>query len=124
MFSRISPAIVFFFFFITLAAATHTVTVTTYAPTPTPPPASQCNTGGLQCCNSVQQSGGSVVSALLGLLGLAVAPITALVGATCSPIDILGIGAGGQCTAQPVCCQNNSFNGVVAIGCTPITLGL
>ncbi|KAF8147574.1 hypothetical protein B0H34DRAFT_696799 [Crassisporium funariophilum] len=73
MFSCISSAFVFLFlFFATLAAATQTVTVTT------------CNTGGLFCCNQVQVSNTSAIGTLLGLLGVVVSPITALVGANCS----------------------------------------
>ncbi|KAF9035510.1 hydrophobin, partial [Panaeolus papilionaceus] len=102
------------------------------APAPTPPPASQCNTGGLQCCDSTQQARFStdhannvpIVGPILALLGIAVSPINAIVGVTCNPINVLGIGSGGACTAQPVCCQNNNFSGLIAIGCTPVTLGL
>ncbi|PPQ99481.1 hypothetical protein CVT24_005272 [Panaeolus cyanescens] len=111
----------------TLAAATgtRTVTVTVSPPAPTPPPASQCNTGELQCCNSLQQANNvPILGPIFSLLGIVVEPITAIVGVNCSPIDVLGIGAGGACTAQPVCCQDNSFHGLVAIGCTPITVGL
>ncbi|KAF8871126.1 fungal hydrophobin-domain-containing protein [Infundibulicybe gibba] len=103
--------------------ATTTVTVTAPAPTATSIPVSQCNTGDIQCCNSVQAAGSSAVSGLLGLLGIVVQDVTALVGVTCSPITAIGI-AGNQCSAQPVCCTNNSFNGLVAIGCTPINVNL
>ncbi|KAF8147572.1 fungal hydrophobin-domain-containing protein [Crassisporium funariophilum] len=103
-----------------LAAATHTITVTTYASTPTPPPASQCNTSDYTAATASS----SVVAPLLALLDIVVAPVTALVGSTCSPINIAGVGSGGQCTAQPVCCQNNHFNILIVIGCTPITVGL
>ncbi|PPQ82518.1 hypothetical protein CVT24_006386 [Panaeolus cyanescens] len=86
------------------------VTSAVAPPSPTPPPASQCNTGGLQCCNSVQQASNvPILGPIFSLLDIVVEPITALVGVNCSPIDVLGIGAGGACTAQPVCCQNNSF---------------
>jgi len=59
------------------------------------------------------QADGDVVSALLGLLGIAVDPITALVGANCTPVNIFGIGTGGMCTSQPICCQNNTFVSVL-----------
>ncbi|KAG7441657.1 hydrophobin-251 [Guyanagaster necrorhizus] len=63
-----------------------------------------CASGSAQCCNSVQ----SYVHRS---------------GVTCSPIT--GIGAGGtDCSDQPVCCTDNSYNGVVALGCTPINVGL
>ncbi|TEB20983.1 fungal hydrophobin [Coprinellus micaceus] len=87
------------------------------------PAASQCNTGPVQCCNSVQSASSNPVQALLGLLGIAVGDVDLLVGLTCSPISIIGL-PGNSCSAQPVCCTNNNFNGVVALGCSPINLNL
>ncbi|KAF9037122.1 fungal hydrophobin-domain-containing protein [Panaeolus papilionaceus] len=107
-----------------LAAATTTVTVTVPPPSQTPPPASQCNTENLQCCNTLQAANDSILSPIFGLLNIVVQPITALVGINCTPINVLGIGAGGACTAQPVCCQNNNFSGIIAIGCVPISITL
>ncbi|KAF8153772.1 fungal hydrophobin-domain-containing protein [Crassisporium funariophilum] len=102
---------------VTLAAATPT------RRTGEPTPASQCNTGDLQCCNSAQAANSAAASALLGLLGIVVQDVTAIVGITCSPITAIGVG-GNSCSAQPVCCSNNSFHGVVALGCTPVNLNL
>ncbi|KAF5348076.1 hypothetical protein D9758_010047 [Tetrapyrgos nigripes] len=93
------------------------------AATGTPAPASQCNTGNLQCCNSVQSSNTGLVSSLLGLLGVVLGSVDAQVGVTCSPISVIGVG-GNSCTAQPVCCENNTFNGIVALGCSPVNLNL
>ncbi|PAV22587.1 hydrophobin [Pyrrhoderma noxium] len=91
--------------------------------TPTPT-GGQCNTGPVQCCQSVQDSGsGGLVSTLLGLLGVVLDGVNVPIGLTCSPISVIGLG-GNSCTAQPVCCDNNSFNGLIAIGCTPINIGL
>ncbi|KAJ2913203.1 hypothetical protein MD484_g7219, partial [Candolleomyces efflorescens] len=90
---------------------------------PTPIPASQCNTGPIQCCNSVQSAGAPAVTALFALLGIAAQDVNVPVGVTCSPISIIGL-PGNSCSAQTVCCENNSFNGVVAIGCTPININL
>ncbi|KAI5118057.1 hypothetical protein M0805_005903 [Coniferiporia weirii] len=87
------------------------------------PQTSQCNTGALQCCQSVQSSSDSGVSSLLGLLGVVLGGVAVPIGVTCSPISVIGVG-GNSCTANPVCCENNSFNGLIAIGCTPIDLGL
>ncbi|KAF9460400.1 fungal hydrophobin [Collybia nuda] len=81
----------------------------------------QCNTGAIQCCNSVTQANNPVAALLIGLLGIVVGPNVA-VGLTCSPLSVIGIG-GNSCTQQPVCCQNNSFNGLIAIGCSPINIG-
>ena len=98
--------------------------------TPTTP-ASQCNTADLKCCNSTQESDSLTgpVTALLGLLGVNVGSITALVGLTCSPLTIIGGGGSSWLvksralirsstptdeiflsTAQPVCCANNTFS--------------
>ncbi|KJA19423.1 hypothetical protein HYPSUDRAFT_143833 [Hypholoma sublateritium FD-334 SS-4] len=84
---------------------------------------SQCNTGPIQCCNSVQQGNAPAAAALLGGLGIVLQDVTALVGLTCSPITAVGV-SGNSCTQQTVCCSNNSFNGVVALGCTPINVNL
>ncbi|KAF9473858.1 hydrophobin [Pholiota conissans] len=83
-----------------------------------------CNTGEVQCCNSLTESSAPGVSALLSLVGVDVGSITGQVGVKCSPITVIGTGSGSSCTAQPVCCENNSFNGVVALGCSPINAGL
>ncbi|KAF5310400.1 hypothetical protein D9758_016957 [Tetrapyrgos nigripes] len=85
--------------------------------------AGQCNTGPIQCCNAVRPASDPVVYALLRLLGIVVQDPNLPVGVTCSPISVIGVG-GNSCSAQPVCCQNNSFNGIVALGCTPINLNL
>ncbi|TFK38445.1 fungal hydrophobin-domain-containing protein [Crucibulum laeve] len=123
MFSRVSSTVLFVLVaFTVLAAATSTVTVTP-APGPTPLPASQCGTGNLQCCNALERSDGSAVGVLLGLLGVVLQGVEALIGITCSPIDILGIGQ-NSCHAQAVCCQNNNFSGIIAIGCVPINISL
>ncbi|KAF9461136.1 fungal hydrophobin-domain-containing protein [Collybia nuda] len=92
--------------------------------TPTTP-ASQCNTGNLSCCNSSQESDALTgpVASLLQLLGISLGSLTGVVGVTCSPLTIVG-GGGSSCTAQPVCCSDNSFHGIVALGCSPVNLGL
>ncbi|KAF9524490.1 fungal hydrophobin-domain-containing protein [Crepidotus variabilis] len=122
---RVSSIISALFFFITLAAATGTVTLTTHAPYPTPPPASQCNTGELYCCNNVQAASSGGLAVLWTLIGIVVDPITALIGTSCSPIDLLAISA-NSCSAQPVCCQNNNFYSPfgVVLGCDPVNLNL
>ncbi|KAG7445472.1 fungal hydrophobin, partial [Guyanagaster necrorhizus] len=85
------------------------------------------STGTIQCCNSVESisclPSSNAVQTLLGLLGILVGDITANVSVTCSPISIIGVG-GNSCSAQTACCENNSFNGVISLGCTPINIGL
>ncbi|KAG6833259.1 hypothetical protein H0H87_009434 [Tephrocybe sp. NHM501043] len=90
------------------------------APSGTPPPT--CSTGPVQCCNSVTTASSPVASLLTGLLGIVVGGDVA-VGLTCSPLSVIGVG-GSSCNAQTVCCENNNFNGLIAIGCTPININL
>ncbi|KAF9552928.1 hydrophobin-251 [Agrocybe pediades] len=82
-----------------------------------------CNISAIQCCNSVQTADSDPAPGLLGLLGIVLQDVTALVGLGCSPLSVIGVG-GNSCTAQPVCCINNSFHGLIAIGCTPIDVSL
>ncbi|OJT07050.1 Fruiting body protein SC3 [Trametes pubescens] len=84
-------------------------------------PRSTCSTGEIQCCNSVESAKSAGVAALLGLLGVVVQDVTAQVGLTCSPISVVGAG-GGNCKATTVCCENNSYGGLVSIGCVPVVL--
>ncbi|CAA7260491.1 unnamed protein product [Cyclocybe aegerita] len=85
--------------------------------------AGDCNTGDIQCCNSTMQSSTTSLGLLSGLLGLVLPAISGLVGLNCSPLSIIGLG-GNSCSAQPVCCSNNQFNGLISLGCIPINLNL
>ena len=86
--------------------------------------------------NSV--SGSTLLSALAGL-GVNVQDITGQIGLQCSPLSVVGVGAGNGCSASPVCCQNNNVvsivdcavdfgtdhrmqGGLISIGCVPIEL--
>ncbi|KAF6745970.1 fungal hydrophobin-domain-containing protein [Ephemerocybe angulata] len=93
------------------------------APRQQPSSTPQCGSGPVQCCKSVGKSNDSAISLLLGLLGISPPSATETVGVGCSPVGLLGIG-GNSCSSQPVCCSNNSFNGLVAIGCVPININL
>ncbi|TFK24615.1 hydrophobin-315 [Coprinopsis marcescibilis] len=86
----------------------------------------QCNGGQVQCCNSVQQANNLdyYTGALLGLLQIDVKQLTGSVGATCTALNVVGVGASAACNQQKVCCTGNSFNGVIALGCTPINVAL
>ncbi len=55
-------------------------------------PPSQCNTGPIQCCNSVDTAGSDSVAKILGLLGVVVQDLNVLVGVTCTPITVIGAG--------------------------------
>ncbi|KAK7692070.1 sc3 hydrophobin [Cerrena zonata] len=130
MLARVYTTVLSVLFFALLAVATPapwgappptTTTITVTAPGSAPTSVSQCNTGPIQCCNSVQTASSSSANFLLGLLGIVVSDVTALVGLTCSPISVIGVGGSG-CSAHPVCCENNSFGGLISIGCIPISL--
>ncbi|KAH8822408.1 fungal hydrophobin [Flagelloscypha sp. PMI_526] len=83
---------------------------------------SQCNAGPVQCCSSVTHANDDTASFLLDYFKQDVSDDTA-VGMTCSPLSVIGIG-GNSCSSQPVCCENNNFNGIIAIGCSPININL
>ncbi|KDR72928.1 hypothetical protein GALMADRAFT_73295 [Galerina marginata CBS 339.88] len=81
-----------------------------------------CNTGPIQCCNSLIASDSKQANLLTSLLGIAVGTVSGQLGVQCSPITLIGTGEGASCSSSPVCCSNNSFNGLVAIGCSPINI--
>ncbi|KAH7920320.1 fungal hydrophobin [Leucogyrophana mollusca] len=114
MFARLSTAVVVSSFAL-LAVAT---------PTNVARQSSQCNTGSISCCNSVQSSSSNVVTSLLGLLGIVLGDLTGQVGIGCTPITVVGTGSGATCTQEPVCCTNNYYNGLINVGCSPINLNL
>ncbi|PFH45530.1 hypothetical protein AMATHDRAFT_9044 [Amanita thiersii Skay4041] len=89
---------------------------------------SYCNSGSVQCCNSVQsvqQTSVQQLELILSQTGMGPSQLTGLVGVTCTPVDYMGNGSGGNsCNSQTVCCDNRNFNGVIAIGCMPINISL
>ncbi|KAJ3476688.1 hypothetical protein NLI96_g10989 [Meripilus lineatus] len=86
------------------------------------PQTNSCNTGPVQCCNSLQSTKDNApLNLLLGLLGVVLGPVEALVGLTCSPISVIGVGSSG-CNTSPVCCTNNNVGGLISVGCIPIIL--
>ncbi|RDX54524.1 fungal hydrophobin [Polyporus arcularius HHB13444] len=80
-----------------------------------------CNTGEVQCCNSVHETNESAISVLLGLVGVDVGSITGQVGLQCSGLSAVGVGS-NSCSSNTVCCQNNNVGGLISIGCAPIFL--
>ncbi|KAF9051488.1 fungal hydrophobin-domain-containing protein [Panaeolus papilionaceus] len=86
-------------------------------------PSNQCNTGPIQCCNNVGTANALGLGSILSLLGIVLDPVTALIGINCSPLSVIGIG-GNSCSATPVCCTGNTFNGLINLGCSPININL
>jgi hypothetical protein len=64
------------------------------APAPASTPANQCNTGPVQCCNTVEEknSMSKNTSKLCGLVGINVEDITGSIGTNCTPISALAVG--------------------------------
>ncbi|KAF8589514.1 hypothetical protein K439DRAFT_1383416 [Ramaria rubella] len=94
--------------------------MTVITPGPTVTSISQCNTGGgAQCCKSFGPAGTlQGASDALYLVGVILQDISLPVGLDCSPISIID----SNCAQAPVCCTNNSFNGLINLGCTEIYL--
>ncbi|KAG7442149.1 fungal hydrophobin [Guyanagaster necrorhizus] len=94
------------------------------APTTATYTGGQCNTGSMQCCNQAGPANKLPLdSTVAGILSIILPSLSVPVGISCTPISVIGAG-GNSCTEQTVCCENNNFNGVIAIGCTPINLNL
>ena len=51
----------------------------------------------------------SAATALLGLLGIVLQDTNLLIGMDCSPITVVGVGSGNACSANVVCCENNTI---------------
>ncbi|KAF9043362.1 hydrophobin [Panaeolus papilionaceus] len=94
------------------------------APSPQGGINNSCNTGPVQCCNSLFEAEDEHITDLAALLGVATGAITGQAGLNCSPITLIGLGSGAKCTTQPVCCTDNKFNGLINFGCSPVALGL
>ncbi|KAF8064080.1 hydrophobin-251 [Lyophyllum atratum] len=83
-----------------------------------------CNVGAVQCCNQVADSQTASGAELLqNLLGAAAQGITGQIGVECNPISVIG-GGGNSCSTQPVCCDDNKINGLVAVGCMPANVNI
>ena len=56
-----------------------------------------------------EQAADPLIGTILGLLDIVVQGVDALLGLECSPIKIVGLGGGGACSSNVVCCENNSI---------------
>ena len=55
------------------------------------------------------QTSDPAISKALSLIGVNVQDIDVLVGLTCSPITVIGVGSGDTCSGTTVSCDNNEF---------------
>ncbi|KAL1699350.1 hydrophobin 6 [Schizophyllum commune] len=97
--------------------ATESSTWSGAASQPTDSAQAQCNSGSLQCCESTTKAKDIDRVHLSSLLGVDVGSITGLIGKKCSPVSVVGVGAGSTCDKQTVCCDGDSFDGIVNLGC-------
>ncbi|KAF9561698.1 fungal hydrophobin [Agrocybe pediades] len=81
-----------------------------------------CNSGPVQCCNQTFDAGSKESTFLHSAVGAVVGAVTAQAGVACNPITAIGVGSGGQCSSQPVCCTGNHMNGLVVVGCSPVNV--
>ncbi|KAF8120590.1 fungal hydrophobin [Boletus edulis] len=82
-----------------------------------------CNSGSVNCCQSVQSSYSNQIIELFGFLGLPMPAGGTQIGLTCSPVTLGGSSTGSVCTQQTVCCTGNTFYGV-STACSPININL
>ncbi|KAF9465337.1 hydrophobin [Collybia nuda] len=92
--------------------------------TPVPDNVNSCNTGTIQCCQQFFDSDSASATALLGLAGLLGDGATGQIGTNCTPITPIGLGSGSNCRQAPMCCTENSYNGLIVVGCNPINVSL
>ncbi|KAH9950779.1 fungal hydrophobin [Amylocystis lapponica] len=122
MFGHIYTVLVVLYLSLFAVAGCSSPTKTITVAAPAAPTISQCNTGPIQCCQQTQEANSLIGGILLGLLGIVVEGVDALIGLDCSPINVIGVGSGNACNASPVCCEDNSIGNLISIGCIPITL--
>ncbi|KAJ7053479.1 hydrophobin [Mycena amicta] len=98
-----------FFALISLAAA-----IPNNPPPPVTPPTSP------QCCASVVSSTNTVASIVAAVVGLDLSGLNVPIGLSCSPITVIG----NNCGSTTVNCDSpqESWGGLIAINCLPITL--
>ncbi|KAI0291262.1 hypothetical protein BC826DRAFT_485089 [Russula brevipes] len=94
------------------------------------PKSGKCSVGKQTCCNQVQDVHETELHNLSGLLNLEdISDIlqfwtfdgkSKVVGKDCSPM----MGSNQGCNAQTLCCDDNQTNGLIAVGCANVNLGL
>ncbi|KAF8156005.1 fungal hydrophobin-domain-containing protein [Crassisporium funariophilum] len=111
----------FFFLFAVLPLFVGAVALP--SPQTAAPNVSQCNTGAVTCCNSLQSARTNSYAQALSLLGVITGPLTGQLGVTCSAPTVIGA-SGASCTNQAVCCNGNTFNGIITLGCSPVNVNV
>jgi len=73
----------------------------------------QCSSGALQCCNSAGSPTTGYTPFLLDVFGVTGLPDDSLVGLSC-----FAVGSKNTCSSTPLCCTGNTYDGIIATGCT------
>ncbi|CAO3610071.1 unnamed protein product [Cunninghamella echinulata] len=85
----------------------------------------QCNTGPVQCCNSLQSYNGydpKVLNNVITIFGGHVQDtFKGQWGFGCTAVGVFGAGAQG-CSTQPQCCQQVQSNAGFAWNCSPFNV--
>ena len=85
------------------------------------------------------QAASAAATAILSLLGISASDITGLIGLTCSPVSVVGVGSGSECSGTTVSCSNGltvsslfdrhckmclimTAQGSIGIGCVPVNV--
>ncbi|GJE95128.1 fungal hydrophobin [Phanerochaete sordida] len=72
------------------------------------------------CCDSTIPADSAAAVPILKGLGVVLQDVDVLIGLTCSPISVVGVGSGSECSGTTVSCSNGII-GSIGIGCVPIT---
>ncbi|EKM53918.1 uncharacterized protein PHACADRAFT_257417 [Phanerochaete carnosa HHB-10118-sp] len=72
------------------------------------------------CCTSTESANSAAGAAILKSIGVVLSDPDVLLGLTCSPISVVGVGSGSECSGSTVSCSDGIVNGI-GIGCVPIT---
>ncbi|PGG99922.1 hypothetical protein AJ79_08359 [Helicocarpus griseus UAMH5409] len=81
-----------------------------------------------QCCKSVHESNDKNIIQGMKVFGMdekAAKKNEGKIATQCKPMKgILNIDLLNGCKSNAVCCKDNKFNGLIAVGCIPITIQL
>ncbi|PBK73151.1 hypothetical protein ARMSODRAFT_953633 [Armillaria solidipes] len=81
-----------------------------------------CTTGTLECCKYVGPLD-KPAQTYLEAYAIPVTNTTTDIGINCTPVATLGDTESSACADQLACCTGKVYrNGVVVLGCTPVTL--
>ncbi|KAH9927575.1 uncharacterized protein B0H18DRAFT_1118383 [Fomitopsis serialis] len=82
---------------------------------------SSCSAGPVLCCDSVESANNlsSNTTSTLGALGISVGDLLNDIGVGCSSLS-----GGADCPTKTLCCEDNTFSGLVSLGCSDVGAGL